>query len=39
MKHFWEKNEYIKWGLTAFLVIAAEILFYMILQHAGIVLG
>ena len=39
MKHFWEKNEYIKWGLTAFLVIAAEILFYMFLQHAGVVLG
>ena len=39
MKHFWEKNEYIKWGLTAFLVIAAEILFYMLLQHAGVVLG
>ena len=39
MKHFWEKNEYVKWGLTAFLVIAAEILFYMFLQHAGVVLG
>ena len=39
MKHFWEKNEYIKWGLTALLVIAAEILFYMFLQLAGVVLG
>ncbi len=39
MKHFWEKNEYIKWGVTAFLVIAGAILFYMILLHGGVVLN
>ena len=38
MKHFWEKNEYIKWGVTAFLVIAGAILFYMFLLHGGVVL-
>lgn len=37
MKHLWEKNEYFKWGLTAFLVIAGCILFYMLLQYAGVV--
>ena len=37
MKHFWEKNEYIKWGLTAFSVIAGAILFYMLLLHGGTV--
>lgn len=38
MKQFWQKNEYIKWGLTAFLVIACAILFYMFLLHGGVVL-
>ena len=37
MKHFWEKNEYIKWGVTAFLVIVGSILFYMLLLHGGVV--
>ena len=38
MKHFWEKNEYIKWGLTAFLVIVGSILFYLFLLHGGMVM-
>ncbi len=38
MKQFWEKNEYIKWGVTAFFVIAGAILFYMFLLHGGVVL-
>ena len=38
MKHFWEKNEYVKWGVTAFFVIAGAIVFYMLLQHGGVIL-
>ena len=28
----WDKK-YLYWGITAFLVIAAAVLFYMLLQH------
>ncbi|MBP5212218.1 MAG: AI-2E family transporter, partial [Pyramidobacter sp.] len=35
MKHFWEKNEYVKWGITAFLVVAGAILFYMLLLRSA----
>ena len=37
MKRISSKSEYFKWGLTAFLVVAASILFYMILQHGGVI--
>ncbi len=33
MKNNWKQNTYIKLGLTAFIVIAASILFYMVLSH------
>ena len=39
MKKFWEKNEYFKWGLTGFLVIAASIVFYLLLMRGGYVLS
>ena len=34
MKDFFKKSEYFKWGLTAFLVIAAELAFYMLLTNS-----
>lgn len=35
MKTNWKQNTYVKMGLTAFIVIAASILFYMVLSHLG----
>ncbi|MBQ9045935.1 MAG: AI-2E family transporter [Oscillospiraceae bacterium] len=33
MKRFFSKSEYFKWGVTAFLVIAASLAFYMLLTN------
>lgn len=37
MKKFNSDNKYLGWGLTAFCVIAGAIVFYMLLQHGGVV--
>ena len=34
MKRFFARSEYFKWGFTAFLVIAAELAFYMLLTNS-----
>lgn len=34
MKRFLARSEYFKWGVTAFLVIAAELAFYMLLTNS-----
>ena len=34
MKRFLSRSEYFKWGVTAFLVIAAELAFYMLLTNS-----
>ena len=39
MKRFWEKSEYFKWGVTAFLVIAGSIVFYLLLMRGGYVIS
>ena len=35
MKRFFSKSEYFKWGVTAFLVIAASLVFYILLTKGG----
>ena len=37
MKKFNSENKYFAWGLTAFCVIVGAILFFMLLQHGGVV--
>ena len=34
MKRFFSRSEYFKWGVTAFLVIAASLAFYMLLSNS-----
>lgn len=36
MKKFNSENKYLAWGFTAFCVIAGAIVFYMLLQHGGV---
>ena len=38
VKRFWERSEYFKWGVTAFFVIAASIVFYLLLMRGGAVI-